>query len=125
MIRRANEFEIAAMIGTMAIASSAICQDCQNRYVIVAPRTSTLPTRSLVESSMKSSMALTSPVIRVSTSPVLRRRWKASGRRWRCAKRAPRRLNPSVRPAVARLISAVDAEKLFTAVATTMPAAIR
>ena len=76
--------------------------DCREQVGSVAARMNTLPTRSLTESSTKSSMALTSPVIRVRTSPVPRRRWKASGSRCRWPKSAPRRLNPSVRAAVAR-----------------------
>ena len=51
-----------------------------------------LPTRSLTESTTNSSRACTSPVMRVSTSPVLRRTWKASDSFCRWLNSAVRRL---------------------------------
>jgi hypothetical protein len=43
------------------------------------------------ESEKSEPTAFTSPVTRVTSSPVARRSWKASERRWRCAYAAMRR----------------------------------
>ena len=59
-----------ASIGTTTIATSATFQDCQKSSVRLPPSTSRLSRMLLTESMMNSSTTSTSPVTRVSTSPV-------------------------------------------------------
>jgi len=67
--------EITASSGTTPSATSATLHDWVSKKTKLPPSTSRLPTMLLADFTTKSSTTSTSPVTRVSTSPVCRRSW--------------------------------------------------
>jgi hypothetical protein len=84
--------ETSASTGTITTASTSTSGDFHARNASVPVMTRMLPVRSLTDSVMNSSTAVTSLVTLVSTSPVRRWLWKASDSFSRWVNRATRRL---------------------------------
>ena len=80
------------MTGMMIAATMATCQALITIATRIKTISRTLPTKSDSEEMMNSSSAATSPVTRVSTSPVRRWSWKARDSFCRWPYRETRRL---------------------------------